>query len=452
MIMKIKSQSISKQPVVKALFAILFLGMVLILNGCGDDGDAPIATDSSTDSGDSSATSGDGTTDTDGTSDDGGTSAAGGMPTVQMTQIGSEKASYPYDPVIGTAFSFKVYFKDRLGIYSGLVNNDNVTFVAADGAASVDSVTVENGIAIAKLRVHDSSQYYKAPVAWENKLFEELAGDSSSVKWLWDSKPSGTPGDGQVSVLWYTRGEEWYTEKQGPFHNNSYDVGEETYVDSEDDPYLDENGNGVFDAEEPYTDINGNGSYDKDVDTFTPENDKNHNGEWDWAEIFVDDDGDGQRDGKNDNGWEADKYIFGNVPFVMTGTTSYIGWDSADVSIASGATEKVPVIVCDRNFNHLPAGAKIEFSLESEGKSEISGKTSFTIKNTFIGVVNPLLYPDVDVFTDDEAIAKQKKFITYNISINNSEAGTATLIVSVTEGGMEDSVPARIPITLSAAP
>lgn len=419
--MKIKTLFIVRPPFMKALLAILFLGIVLVFSGCGSD-DPPGGSQSGT----NSATTSDnpGGTDPDSPDDDGGTSAAGGIPCEAMTGVGVEKGSYPYLNQIGEEISFSVYFKDRYGVYSGLVHKDNVHFRAEDGAATIESVTVENGIATAKLRSHDGG-YLKAGPAWELTLADAVP---DTFTWWYGAAPIGVPSRGRVSVLWYTRGEEWFTEKAGPNYNDSYDAGEH-YVDTEDDPYLDENENGSWDAEEPWEDKNGNARFDEG-DTFT---DTNKNGVWDWGEHFVDANGNDQRDGVNGK-WDADKLIFGNTTFILTGDYPKIAWDSTAKTIANGGTGSVQVMVCDYNFNHLPAGATIEFSAKDSKDASVP------------------VYPEKITIPDNAAWygktpAEQLAYFTYNVNITNEVAdsdaneatGGVTLIVKASGDGLEET-------------
>lgn len=422
--MKIKTLFIVRPPVMKALLAILFLGMVLVFSGCGSD-DPPGGQDgtSTTTTGDNSGVTNPDGTDDDGTGDDGGTSAAGGIPCEAMTGVGVEKGSYPYLNQIGEKIAFSVYFKDRYGVYSGLVHKDNVHFRAEDGAATIESVTVENGIATAELRTHDGG-YLKAGPAWELTLADAVP---DQFDW-WYGKPFGVPSRGRVSVLWHTRGEEWFTEKAGPNYNDSYDEGEH-YVDTEDDPFLDENENRSWDAEEPWEDKNGNGRFDEG-DTFT---DTNKNGVWDWGEHFVDANGNDQRDGVNGK-WDADKLIFGNTTFVLTGDQPYIAWDKTNITVANGGTGSVQVMACDYNFNHLPAGATVEFSAQDSKKSAVP------------------VYPEKITIPDNAAwygenAVDQLAIFTYSVNITNEVAdevaneapGSVTLIVKVSGDGLYET-------------
>jgi Bacterial Ig-like domain (group 1) len=70
-----------------------------------------------------------------------------------------------------------------------------------------------------------------------------------------------SPPDGIVTLLAYTRGEKTFTDTNG---NGVWDVGEP--VQPLPEPFFDENGNGIHDANEPFIDVNGNGVWDADQD------------------------------------------------------------------------------------------------------------------------------------------------------------------------------------------
>jgi hypothetical protein len=67
----------------------------------------------------------------------------------------------------------------------------------------------------------------------------------------------GVPGNGIVTVLATTRGEETFIDANG---NGIYDSGEIFFDIPE--PFIDFNGNGRFDGPEPFTDSNANGRHD----------------------------------------------------------------------------------------------------------------------------------------------------------------------------------------------
>lgn len=410
MITDLKSQNVKKLISGKMVFVILFLGAVFFLGGCSSDGENKPGATGTASAGDSSSVT---------TGDTGGTSATGGMPSEWMTGVGADKWSYPYLSQIGKEFSFSVYFKDRHGVYSGLVHNDNVHFKAEDGAATIESVTVENGIATATLRTHNG-RYNKVGNAWELTLAADLLTDPYQIEWM-GSAPGGTPSSGRVSVLWYTRGEEWFTEKEGDSLNDLYDLGEH-FKDTEDDPYLDENENGSWDAEEPWIDLNSNGQYDDGEETADP----NGNGVWDWGELFVDANGNKQRDSYNDT-WDADKYIFGNATFLLTGDQPYIGWNNTPKAIASEDSGSISIVVCDGNYNHLPAGATIEFSAKDADNKPV--------------VVAPkkISYAD-NAGSYGLNAAGQISVITNTLTLNHSGfTGPVTITVKVSGEGIEET-------------
>jgi len=441
MITDLKSQNVKKLISGKMVFVILFLGAVFFLGGCSSDGENKPGATGTASAGDSSSVT---------TGDTGGTSATGGMPSEWMTGVGADKWSYPYLSQIGKEFSFSVYFKDRHGVYSGLVHNDNVHFKAEDGAATIESVTVENGIATATLRTHNG-RYNKVGNAWELTLAADLLTDPYQIEWM-GSAPSGTPSSGRVSVLWYTRGEEWFTEKEGDSLNDLYDLGEH-FKDTEDDPYLDENENGSWDAEEPWVDKNNNGQYDAaemiidkngngildsddiwvdkndngqydDVEEMT--SDTNGNGVWDWGELFVDANDNKQRDSYNGK-WDADKYIFGNATFLLTGDQPYIGWNKTPKTIASEDSGSISIVVCDGNYNHLPAGATIEFSAKDADNKPV--------------VVAPkkISYAD-NAGSYGLNAAGQISVITNTLTLNHSGfTGPVTITVKVSGEGIEET-------------
>lgn len=150
------------------------------------------------------------------------------------------------------------------------------------------------------------------------------------------------PGDGEVTILAITKGEETFIDENA---NGIYDPGEMWYDISE--PFIDSNGNGIWDPAEPFTDLNSNGIYDP-PEPFSDENgnctydpgepfsdyngnglydygepftDVNKNNKWDPEEFYFDGNNNGKFDGPNGR-WDSDINIWTSTSILFTGEAS----------------------------------------------------------------------------------------------------------------------------------
>jgi hypothetical protein len=193
--------------------------------------------------------------------------------------------------------------------------------------------------------------------------------------------------------LIYTRGEEHFVDKNA---NGIYDVGDETYEDTVDDPFCDYDDSGDF------TDDSGTNPLEQYIDAAQ----------------------NNTYDGKNVK-WDDDKYIFRNYPVLITGSPMIVFSKSSTNPFNPG---NIKFIVCDQNFNPLVAGSEISVS-QSFKDAKIKGNVSH-------------------IFLDTNQPTNSLSNIEYTVWLEETTSGTSgTVEVSVTwEGGVyKSSISGTIP-------
>ena len=309
----------SKRKSIK--FCLLILTFLLIfIGGCGEDGTAP-STENPGQSGDPAN--------------------GGGVSSDETLHDGVDKRNLAGLEVVGLTATLTINAPDRLERYSGLPKGLNAHVASETGISTNTDVGVAQDDS-ARIEVTLRTGGEPKDVGEANWVSNVVDGNSSlktllaGYGWL-TSSPSGYPGKGHVSVLYYVRGEEEYTDTNG---NGKRDSGE-SFVDTAVDPFIDENSNDSWDTGEKYVDADNNGEY------------------------------------SGGNGiWDNNKYIFRNTHMLVTGRP-LVGISPAAPAI-SGGSVTVSIVVCDRNYNQISSGSIIAVSGEG-GLSLSSGDAAKTL-------------------------------------------------------------------------
>ncbi|RTZ62483.1 MAG: hypothetical protein DSZ29_08170, partial [Aquificaceae bacterium] len=158
-------------------------------------------------------------------------------------------------------------------------------------------------------------------------------------------------------------------------------LGEESFVDSTGNGFLDDAPDKFTDTAEAFLDKNENGIFDEGEDELK---DFNQNGEWD--------DKDGEYNGllcstvNNDNKCSSNKniYVRDDLVMIMSGPASNIklskdGSEVTELDATSGYVGAV-ISIADRNGQPVPVGSKIEISMKGGGS--ILSESSITVPST----------------------------------------------------------------------
>jgi hypothetical protein len=272
-------------------------------------------------------------------------SIGGGVPSARRFSVAAEFLNLPGLGFNNRTTELTAYFADRFGNYN-VLRGTTVSFATEIGLAALSSTTTidEFGTATVTLRTQGSVQpnivspENVQPLPWEQELHSYLSTNYGFLT-------ANHPRDGLCAVLVYAKGEEHFDDSNG---NGSYDFGE-AFLDTDDDPYLDYNDNGIYDA----------------------------GGSSDPQEVYVDSTGSGVWNGPNLQ-WDGNKNIFGNYHILITGGPQILP-DTSIFSVADGGSQTIKVIVCDRNLNPLSPGSTISIESDAGG---FSGLDSYTFPNS----------------------------------------------------------------------
>jgi len=231
-----------------------------------------------------------------------------------------------------------------------------------------------------------------------------------------EGKFLGLPPSGIVTTLATTRGEEPFVDTNG---NGVYDVGE-PFTDIP-EPFIDYNGNGKYDPPEPFTDTNGNGRWDQGE----PFTDTNGNGQYDdnRFELFIDVNGNGVWDAaQSPNEWQSDAVIFATIDVTFS-ANSLVLLDPQTFTIPDGGSQTFSLFVGDVNSNPLVGGSTISVSLVgSDGR--------------IVGIPSSIRLPDAESFN---AIIPGLNQFQFQVVDNNpgkrTETQPLTVNVSVQSDG-----------------
>ncbi len=125
------------------------------------------------------------------------------------------------------------------------------------------------------------------------------------------------PRDGLVTLIAYTRGEEYFDDKN---NNGTWDTGEQ-FVD-EGEPFVDSNDNGIWDAGEFYVDESADGQWN------------GPNGKWD----------------VNKNIWTEARIVYTDFPSASASASS---WEVNPLTVAKGAYVTNRFTILDLNLNRV---------------------------------------------------------------------------------------------------
>ncbi|MBW2367544.1 MAG: Ig-like domain-containing protein [Deltaproteobacteria bacterium] len=258
-------------------------------------------------------------------------SIGGGVPSAKRFGAAATILNLPGLQEEGVETEITAFLADRFGNYN-MLPGTTVSFVSEIGLAiDTSDVTVgENGTATSIARtqtpiaVNIPPVEDVAPETWETQL-------QTYIQQTYGVTLSGHPRDGLCSVMVYVKGEEHFQDANA---NGIYDPGE-TIIDTDDDPYIDYNDDGVRD-----------------------------NGTADPFEEYIDSGtGNGVWDGPN-GVWDGDKNIFANFKILITGREAIVAADTTTFDVPNGGSQLIKVIVCDRNGNPLTPGSTVTISTD----------------------------------------------------------------------------------------
>jgi len=274
-------------------------------------------------------------------------SIGGGVPSAKRFSISADILNLPGLEYNNKTADIIVALADRFGTYN-VLKGTTVSFVAESGlAVDTSEITLEeNGLATVSVRTQQP--VYPNPKAPEN--VNPYVWETDLQKYVLRNYSYDTngrhPRDGLCSILVYTNGEEHFDDSNT---NGIYDMGE-SFVDTFEDPFCDYNDNGE------YTDGDGTNDPEELYIEFA------NNGEWD--------DGNGV--------WDGQKYIFGNLPILITGSPVVKFYES-NFNVTDGDSQPIHVLICDQNLNPLTPGSTVTISTDV---GKLAGRTSHEYKNS----------------------------------------------------------------------
>jgi hypothetical protein len=318
-------------------------------------------------------------------------SIGGGRPSADRFAIAATKWNIPGWGYQDVKTDITAYLADRFGNYN-ILKGTTVSFIceAGLGINTADVTLDETGIATVTARSQTPALIFNrvTSLGWEDSL-------KNSINNTYGIEIEGYPRKGSCTILVYVRGEEMFNDSNA---NGGYDVGE-TFGDTEDDPFIDYNDNGLYD---------GPSSAD-------PE------------ERFIDVAGNRVWDGKN-GVWDAEKIIFVNANILLTGRP-IVKWSrsSDDFIVKNGAVKgdgaaELKLLVCDENGNPPPQGTKLTVTTDN---GLLLGRTEKT-------------YGDSNVFGPTEANQLEKiqeKYFLMDKDKNTWEEKQTTVTATVTWTG-----------------
>jgi hypothetical protein len=159
----------------------------------------------------------------------------------------------------------------------------------------------------------------------------ETTDGACTVTWV-----SQNPKPGIARLIAYTDGEESFIDLND---NDAFDAGEPFTDTSE--PFIDANGNGVFDAGvEEFVDRNSNHTFDAADGLYTGNSCVGDNTVCDRRTLFT----------------------WGATSIVMSSSTALVSFSPASVTIATGASTPLSIIVTDTNGNQMAEGTVVDIT------------------------------------------------------------------------------------------
>jgi len=268
-------------------------------------------------------------------------SIGGGIPSAKRFSVASNLLNLPGLYYQNKSTEITAYMADRFGNYN-ILKGTTVSFASEIGLAiDTSAVTLdEDGLATVTVSTQGGAPEDITPLTWEVQL-------QNYVSTVFGYATNRHPRDGLCSILVYTKGEEHFNDSNA---NGSYDTGE-TFIDTTPDPFIDFNDsddydNGTTDPEELYIDAANNGTYD----------------------------------GSGNGQWDMNKYLFMNLPILITGSP-IIDFDTATFAVSNGGAQQIKVLICDRNLNPLSPGSTVTISTDV-GKVIGNTKREYQNSNT----------------------------------------------------------------------
>ncbi len=258
------------------------------------------------------------------------------------------------------------------------------------------------------------------------------SADPRPIRWYWDATnpldwtvvdrgSQWGDGNGVVSLLAFTEGEETFVDSNG---NHRFDDDDITFFDLLGEPFQDNNGDNVYDpaGTEPFVDVNGNGVYDAGGDGLmssvlcqhstlcAPE-----------SSVML---------------WESARFVMSGRPLPPTinppaGDLNLEGLIkgtlSNAISVATDGYVTIEVIAVDANGNILSEGTQIS---AKAAWATVEGDSSYTIDNSF--VINQ---PPFDVLSDggEQVYNKTSFYFTLKGGQAAPTSGFGSLKITVTD-------------------
>lgn len=320
--------------------------------------------------------------------------------------LGASTFNLPGLFYVNRTAEISAYLADRYGNYN-ILDGTVVNFMTEPGLAvySTGVGADEYGMATVVVRTQG------APVAvaeeeWETNLKTTIDDLVSGVMLM-----DGHPTNGFCSVMAYTEGEENFYDEDG---NGLYESDVDTFDAASDDTY-----------DDPFVDYDGDGSYDGPGDDNPIEDYFDSNNEGDAA---------GQWDGKN-GVCDTRKAVFRNMQILVTGGPVVI---FGDCTVPVGGVARLPIYICDQNYNPLTAGTIITMT-NINLLGDFLGGTLITLPET--NAINAMAG-----LTTDQKEARHLALIDHSIMVIDDrltpdEAETGYINVSITwEGQFYDFI------------
>ncbi len=248
------------------------------------------------------------------------------------------------------------YLSDRFGNF--IPANTPISFFSEAGAITPGSLTDNYGTASADIQ---TEKPYPLDVTYIGATYLD--------DYVVYNGKTHNQHDGVVTIIAVTEGEETFIDENG---NGEYDAGE-PFIDLG-EPYIDANDNGQFDQGEFYIDYNQNGMYDPP------------NGVWDNDTLI----------------WTSTRMLFTSGVFVgPKGSGAYsnpLDFSSplTNITISNGGYQIFWLRLVDGNLNPLASGTRVSITVQSTGKGtpKYTPQEEKTLDGTTSGFYVTLADPD----------------------------------------------------------
>ena len=341
-------------------------------------------------------------------------SIGGGAPSAKRFSVSADILNLPGLNYNNKIAYITVALADRFGNYN-VLKGTTVSFVAESGlAVDTSEITLkENGLATVSVRTQHPIDLKApedvAPDDWETNLQFYVFSN-----YYYDSGGSH-PRDGLCSILVYATGEEHFNDSNanGIYDDDVDPLLRESFVDTFDDPFCDYNNNGEYNS--------GGNSYPSGQNSTDPE------------ELYIDFADDEMWDEKNGE-WDGNKYIFGNLPILITGSP-VVRFRESNFNLNNGGSQSIGVLVCDQNLNPLTPGSTVTISTDV---GKLAGRTSHVYRNS--STIGPnrdghlaLIEYIFDIYDDDSDTSGPAKNGAITVTVDWEGATTMYHITGTVE-------------------